>query len=208
MKTSSNLIIVLAVAILATASSASALTTWRWAPSPTQDAQGNPLSPALFYEVFVGQNGGAISLTATTNTNVWEQVPVSGVTYRISVRAVDAAGRRSPMSGTSLPFTAPSISAVPDAREMSVGPAVPNPFNPSTSIAYTVPDGAQGPVDLRILDVRGRLVQTLATDASPGDHAVRWDGTDRSGQPAPAGVYLVQFRCGPATSVTKVTLIE
>lgn len=208
MKTSRNLFVVLAIALGATASSASTLTTWRWTPSPTQDAQGNPLSPALFYEVFVGQNGGPIYLAATANSAVWEQIPVAGVTYRISVRAVDAAGRRSPMSGTSLPFTAPSVSAVPDARAMSVGPAVPNPFNPSTSIAYTVPDGVQGQVDLRILDVRGRLVQTLATDATPGDHAVRWDGTDRNGQSAPAGVYLVQFRCGAASSVTKITLVE
>ncbi|MFN2369681.1 MAG: FlgD immunoglobulin-like domain containing protein [Candidatus Krumholzibacteriia bacterium] len=208
MKTAINLFVVLAVTVAATATSASTLSTWRWAPSPTRDAQGKPLAPAVYYEVFVSRNGGLPQRFTSVTDTFWVQNGEPGVIYRVGVRAVDAFGRRSPMSNYSQPFTAPRISTVPSATAASVGPAVPNPFNPITSIAYTVPEGVRGQVALRILDVRGRLVTDLAADPTPGDHAASWDGTDRTGRSAPAGIYLVQFRCGPAVAVTKVTLIE
>ncbi|MFO7607626.1 MAG: FlgD immunoglobulin-like domain containing protein [Candidatus Krumholzibacteriia bacterium] len=208
MKLRTTLTLLLAVCLTSTIAAASTFTTWNWAASPTQDAQGNPLAPPLYYQVFVSGNNGPLCQVATVSGTTWDQEPTPGVTYRIYVRAVDAWGRTSPMSESSLPFTAPAVSAVPSATAASVGPAVPNPFNPITSIAYTVPEGVRGQVALRILDVRGRLVTDLAADPTPGDHAASWDGTDRTGRSAPAGIYLVQFRCGPAVAVTKVTLIE
>lgn len=200
--------LLLAACLAAGAAGASTLTTWHWAASPTHDAQGNPLAPALYYEVFLSCDARPESLVAAVSDTAWVQDAAPGVTYRVCVRAVDAWGRTSPMSESSLPFTAPAVAAVPDLPAASVGPAVPNPFNPVTSIAYTVPAGVRGQVGLRILDPRGRLVKDLAADRSPGDHAARWDGTDRAGRAVPAGVYLVEFRCGPAVGVTKVTLVQ
>ena len=69
--------------------------------------------------------------------------------------------------------------------------AEPNPFRASTVIRYAAV-GA-GSTRLRVLDVDGREVVTLVDPRCfPGEHRVTWDGRDRSGTSAPAGLYLLQ----------------
>lgn len=213
MKIHRPILVLLAVlAILAigpwAASAPAATTKWLWTPGPALDALGNTLAPALYYEVFVSVDSGPDLLVATVSDTTWQHESIAGATYRVSVRGVDAYGRRSSLSAPSQPFTAPTVLGVPDALGMSLGPAYPNPFNPVTTIAYTVPEGVDGPVDLRILDARGRLVQVLEVDSGPGEHTVRWDGRDHRGAAAQSGVYLVQFRCGGAASARKITLLK
>ena len=208
MKITTILLSLAAVAFAAGTAAALTINTWHWAPSPETDSQGRALPAPAYYEVFISTDGGPEEFVETVTDTIWQHVPEQGATYRLRVRAVDSQGRFSPMSEPSEAWTAPVVSSVPGARTMSVGPAVPNPFNPVTSISYVVPEDVRGPVSMRVVDVRGRLVRTLDVDSSSGEHAVRWHGTDDRGQRVPAGVYLVQFRCGAATSVTKMTLVE
>jgi predicted outer membrane repeat protein len=75
---------------------------------------------------------------------------------------------------------------------LSLGPAVPNPFGSSATIAYAVPQSSDyRRVVLKLYDVRGRCVKTLV-DASvpPGMHSATWDGTDQAGRPAASGIYF------------------
>ncbi len=56
----------------------------------------------------------------------------------------------------------------------------PNPFNPSTSISFALPEG--GRVALRIYDAQGHLVRTLVDgDLPAANHVYDWDGKDSSG---------------------------
>jgi photosystem II stability/assembly factor-like uncharacterized protein len=64
--------------------------------------------------------------------------------------------------------------------------SAPNPF----ANAVTFTGRVDGPAQLRIYDVLGREVATLAHPASAGDFALRWDGRDRGGQPVGAGAYF------------------
>ena len=68
----------------------------------------------------------------------------------------------------------------------------PNPFNPSTSIKYSV--SAFGSVKIRIFNAGGALVRTLV-DAphGAGAYTARWDGTDDSGRRVGSGVYFYQI---------------
>ena len=67
--------------------------------------------------------------------------------------------------------------------------ASPNPFNPSTTIAFEL--AKAGRVTLRVYDVSGRLVSTLAAgDMGAGPQEVRWDATRRNGSRVPSGVYF------------------
>jgi hypothetical protein len=69
---------------------------------------------------------------------------------------------------------------------------VPNPFSPATSIAFDLP--AAGRATLRVLDVAGRTVRTLADGQfGSGRHDVTWDGTDGSAGPVAAGVYFYRL---------------
>lgn len=199
----------LALVVATGAVAADPLATWHWAPSPAVDEQGRPLTTAVVYEVFLSRDGGAESLVATVMDTVWVQTDAApGATYRVRVRAADALGIRSAPSDQSNPWTAPTPTIVPGAAGLSAGPAWPNPFNPATTIAYTVPENPAGPVTVRVLDLRGALVRTLDAENSPGDHTVRWDGTDDRGRAAGAGLYLVHVRCGADQAVTKVTMVK
>ena len=70
--------------------------------------------------------------------------------------------------------------------------ANPNPFNPETSISYTVRN--DGPVTMRIYGVDGRLVRTLKSgeETVAGTHEVRWNGMNDQGRHVPSGIYFVK----------------
>ena len=70
--------------------------------------------------------------------------------------------------------------------------ANPNPFNPETSISYTVRN--DGPVTMRIYGVDGRLVRTLKSgeETVAGTHEVRWNGMNDQGRHLPSGIYFVK----------------
>ncbi|MFO7655377.1 MAG: S8 family serine peptidase [Candidatus Krumholzibacteriia bacterium] len=85
--------------------------------------------------------------------------------------------------------------------------AVPNPFNPSTDIHFSLHQA--GAVDLRLYDLSGRLVRTLVADVRPaGTHQVRWNGRDHAGRPAASGAYHARLSAGGRTAVTKLTLVR
>ncbi len=70
--------------------------------------------------------------------------------------------------------------------------AWPNPFNPRTTIHYTLPRG--GDAALVIHDVRGARVRTLALGARPaGRGSATWDGCDDGGLAVPSGSYFCRL---------------
>ncbi|WP_460504378.1 FlgD immunoglobulin-like domain containing protein, partial [Hymenobacter agri] len=80
--------------------------------------------------------------------------------------------------------------AAPPAISLNV--PYPNPFSSVTTISYDV--AWPGNYELHVLSLTGQLVANLpVTAAAPGAGAVQWDGTDRAGQPLPAGVYLLEL---------------
>jgi len=97
--------------------------------------------------------------------------------------------------------------ALPKAFSLSQN--TPNPFNPSTTINYSVPEGASVIVSLKVYDIRGRLVRTLADGSrEPGTHTVLWDGTDESGQQASSGIYIYRLRAGDFVQTRKMVLLK
>ncbi len=68
----------------------------------------------------------------------------------------------------------------------------PNPFNPATTIPYDLP--AAGTVRIAVYNVLGQEMVTLVNGwRQAGRGQVVWDGKDRAGNPAAAGLYLVRF---------------
>ncbi len=90
-------------------------------------------------------------------------------------------------------------------RELSLA-AYPNPFNPATTIRFTVPRA--GPVDLAIFDVRGRRVTTLRSRwVDAGDHSVEWDGRNDRGERVASGVYLCRLRTDGREVTRKLVMV-
>ena len=87
----------------------------------------------------------------------------------------------------------------------------PNPFNPSTTIPFTVPgpDGGRSAVSLVIYDVRGSRVMTLVDGPFPtGRHTVQWDGRNQRGEEVSSGVYFMQLKTGGAKTTRKMILLR
>jgi flagellar hook assembly protein FlgD len=86
---------------------------------------------------------------------------------------------------------------------------MPNPFNPSTTIRFSVPAGGPRPYSLRVYDVRGALVRELASgQISGGMHEVRWDGRDERGAGVSSGVYLYRVTAGSESLTGKMALLK
>ena len=85
--------------------------------------------------------------------------------------------------------------------------ASPNPFNPETSINYTVRNS--GNVSIRIYSLQGRLVRTLFEGYSTaGDNEVRWNGRDNNGNTVSSGLYFVKVQQGSDSGVIKVAVTK
>lgn len=71
-------------------------------------------------------------------------------------------------------------------------PAYPNPFNPRTTVQYSIPVPAH--VALRIVDTAGRqiLVHRFAHQ-QPGVYHWQWDGRDTGGRLVSSGIYLLHI---------------
>ncbi len=83
----------------------------------------------------------------------------------------------------------------------------PNPFNPSTTISFSLPEA--GNTELTIYNIRGQKVKTLVKERlDAGDHDVNWDGTDDRGEAVSSGVYLYRIRCGNIDRSSKMLLIK
>ncbi len=83
----------------------------------------------------------------------------------------------------------------------------PNPFNPSTTIAVSLPEG--GMTELSIFDSAGRRVRELVRDTLPaGPHRFVWDGRDDLGLPAASGVYFARLRHDSGSSALKLVLVR
>jgi len=143
--------------------------------------------PAFWLPVTVtGEDGGSLTLTevimAGSSANI---IPVT-------LGAATAAVNRS--------------ASLPTAFSLST--ATPNPFNPSTTIAYEVPE--QTHVTLTIYNLLGQEVVRLMDQVqAAGRYEVAWHGVNSRGAGVASGVYLYRIVSGSGYVDTKrMTLLK
>ncbi len=84
----------------------------------------------------------------------------------------------------------------------------PNPFNPVTTIFFSIPKAEN--VELCIYDVAGRLVKTLidGVPMGPGRYHATWDGSNDAGHAVSSGVYFTTLTAGEKVADTKMVLLK
>jgi len=86
----------------------------------------------------------------------------------------------------------------------------PNPFNPSTTISFEIPQlYANLNVNLSIYNLLGQKIRSLVTaNMAAGIHAIQWDGNNDSGQNVPSGLYLSRLTAGDFAQTKKMLLLK
>ncbi len=93
--------------------------------------------------------------------------------------------------------------------DFSLSANFPNPFNPNTTIQYSLPAGEHR-VNLDIYDITGQCIKTLIRNQSlgAGYYQIRWDGTDNAGKPVASGAYFYRFSAGSFTKIGQMALVK
>ena len=83
----------------------------------------------------------------------------------------------------------------------------PNPFNPSTTIEFSIP--ATGRTRVSIYNIKGQKVKDLInSELARGNHKLIWDGNDAHNRHVASGIYLLRLESGGRTSIRKAMLMK
>ncbi len=142
------------------------------------------------------------------------QIPLQyfGTTQTFNVWVVNEENFFSLKKEFQVTFLAPSAvhdedTAAEVPRVFTLSQNVPNPFNPSTVIGFTLARPAR--VRLGVYAADGRKVRELAAGEFPaGRHSVTWDGRDDTGNPVASGVYLSRMEAVGRVEARKMLLVR
>ncbi|VAX29003.1 hypothetical protein MNBD_IGNAVI01-3088, partial [hydrothermal vent metagenome] len=86
--------------------------------------------------------------------------------------------------------------------------AYPNPFNPSTTIRFSIPKNEK--VRLEVYDIRGRLVNSLVDSEvmSAGTYESKWNGTNNRGEKVTSGIYIARLTTGDFMRSIKLNMLK
>ncbi|MBD3179219.1 MAG: T9SS type A sorting domain-containing protein [Candidatus Latescibacteria bacterium] len=171
-------------------------------------SSGSPAAPAS--DGWIKVDSKPASGMGLPDTLYWNTSGFEPGTYLLEVRATDATGhtvREIRLCG--IPF----FTVDTDDDSMTPTPSglmgsYPNPFNPSTTIMYSV--ASKGPVSIKIYDVSGRLVRKLLDGkvVEAGQHKVSWNGINGSGSHVASGAYFCRMVTAGKSSSIKVILLR
>jgi len=83
----------------------------------------------------------------------------------------------------------------------------PNPFNPTTTISFSIPSGDI--VKLEIFNILGQRVRTLLNEhRTPRRHSVIWDGRNNAGEEVSSGVYFTRLSADDNVASQKMLLLK
>ncbi len=99
----------------------------------------------------------------------------------------------------------------PVSRSFALFPNYPNPFNPSTTIRFNVPDLNKSSIylNLSVFNVTGQKVATLYDgEITGGSYDIEWNGKDDNGNPVPSGIYIYHLRSDVFQKSHKMILVR
>jgi len=99
------------------------------------------------------------------------------------------------------------IVGVPESSIFTIDQNIPNPFNPLTTIEYSMPE--RGRLQITIYNLRGELVRTLIDEVvNQGPGSMDWDGNDNLGAAVSSGVYFYKAEALGKATIHKMALVR
>ncbi|MCE5250087.1 T9SS type A sorting domain-containing protein [bacterium] len=101
----------------------------------------------------------------------------------------------------------PDTAASSEPVEFKLIGNFPNPFNPSTTIRFSLP--GDGFTELVIYSITGQKIRELVSqELSSGIHSVVWDGRDQNGIPVSSGIYISRLKMEGKVETGRMTLVK
>lgn len=95
----------------------------------------------------------------------------------------------------------------PLPSDWNLSAAYPNPFNPSTTLEYTIPEAAD--VLINVYNVGGERVTTLVEGyQQTGQYSIQWDGKAESGNTVSNGMYFIKMMAGDFQQTRQVMFLK
>ncbi len=146
-------------------------------------------------------------IAQTTSTVYTEQLTNIG-TYKYYVTCVYNEGESLPSE--IIAFNYPITDTEPNNQVPLVTKLYhnyPNPFNPSTTIAFSLK--SPGKVKLSVYNLKGQLVTNLVNEQKPaGMHSITWNGRDSNNKAVSSGIYLYRLETDTYTQTRKAMLMK
>ncbi len=142
---------------------------------------------------------GIASLDAPANGmfSYVDETALPGRSYSYKIGVIDGTGE----------YFSPTEDVRMPKAQIELSQNVPNPFNPSTTIKFTLP--ASERVGLAIYSASGALVRMLVDETRDrGTHNITWDGRDSAGNPVGSGVYFYKLTAGKFSDSRKMVLLK
>ncbi len=161
-----------------------AASTLTWDPAPDQDVAFH----TVYGSGFPTLDGSALQVEQTSSSSA----DVTGQPHPYyHVTTTDSSGNEGPASSIATGVTGTGDPVFPATTVLHA--SQPNPFAASTRIRFAL--AKDGPVELTVLDIQGRLVRRLVQEnLSAREHVTTWDGRDQDGVPVASGVYLYRLQ--------------
>ena len=141
----------------------------------------------------------AYPTNATSYTSAYEGYPLGDLNW--------FPARKTDWEGAGMPTTdvEEAVNSLP--TEFSLSQNFPNPFNPTTSIVFSL--AKTGHVKISIYNMLGQKIQDLVNQkVIAGTHEVAWNGKDQSGKAASSGIYFYRMETDSHIAMKKMTLIK
>jgi len=82
----------------------------------------------------------------------------------------------------------------------------PNPFNPTTSINFSIQNDSK--INLSIYNIKGQMIKSLLNDQiTSGEHSIVWNGDDDYNKPVSSGIYFYKLNVNDKTEAMKKCLL-
>ena len=84
----------------------------------------------------------------------------------------------------------------------------PNPFNPTTTISFSLTAKDAKNAKIEIYNIKGQKIKTLVGEQlDVGEHLVVWDGKDENNNPVSSGIYFYKLNVNGKTEAVKKCLL-
>jgi hypothetical protein len=167
---------------------------WNYIPVPT--GSDITIADGSFYvAIYEYSNASQIGLDTGSNGHSWTKTAAGWAPLTLGelmIHVIVENGAQGAEDGVVVPLVLAAANQ-------------PNPFNPNTTISYSVPKDGQ--TSLAIYNLKGQLIRSLVnTNAKAGNYNVSWNGTDGKGNAVASGVYFYRLTNDNKTITNKMLL--